>query len=160
MVKIRHGVYLGLTLSVMAFNVPILAETDADNVNTPKVTAYDKQKVLYHINFDDPKQLTVAMRNIQNHINAVGQENIELKVIMHGAGINLLQYAKDNLDMQTQVVQLKSQNVAFKLCNNTLTQRQLDYGADLFDVQPEDIVTSGVAELAYLQQQGYAYIKP
>ncbi|WP_217884478.1 DsrE family protein [Thioflexithrix psekupsensis] len=158
--KVKHLAYLALTLSVMAFHMPSLADSTANPETNTATRTYDKQKVLYHINFDDPKQLNIAMRNIQNHINAVGQDNIEIKVIMHGAGINLLQQAKDNLDIQAQVVQLKSQNVAFKLCNNTLTLRQLDYGTDLFDVQPEDIVTSGVAELAYLQQQGYAYIKP
>ena len=33
---------------------------------------YGKQKVVYHINYDNPKKQTGALRNIQNHINAVG----------------------------------------------------------------------------------------
>ena len=32
---------------------------------------YAKQKVVYHINYDNPKKQTGALRNIQNHINAV-----------------------------------------------------------------------------------------
>ena len=35
-------------------------------------TGYGTQKVVYHVNFDDPKKQKGAMRNIQNHINAVG----------------------------------------------------------------------------------------
>lgn len=31
---------------------------------------YGKQKVVYHINYDNPKAQTGALRNIQNHINA------------------------------------------------------------------------------------------
>ena len=31
---------------------------------------------------------------------------------------------------------------------------------DLYDVDDEDVVPSGVAEVAKLQLEGYAYIKP
>ncbi|HBH34957.1 MAG TPA: hypothetical protein DDW45_00655, partial [Gammaproteobacteria bacterium] len=51
---------------------------------------YGKQKVVYHINYDNPKAQAGALRNIQNHINAVGEENLELKVVMHGKGLSLL----------------------------------------------------------------------
>ena len=37
---------------------------------------YAKQKVVYHINYDNPKTQAGALRNIQNHINAVGAENL------------------------------------------------------------------------------------
>jgi hypothetical protein len=52
--------------------------------------SYGKQKVVYHINYDDPKAQAGAMRNIQNHINAVGAENLDLKVVLHGKGLSLL----------------------------------------------------------------------
>lgn len=55
---------------------------------------------------------------------------------------------------------LKNQKVSFAICNNTLVQRKIDPEKDLFDVYAEDIVPSGVAELSYLQQQGYTYVKP
>ena len=32
---------------------------------------YGKQKVVYHVNYDNPKKQAGALRNIQNHINAV-----------------------------------------------------------------------------------------
>ena len=34
---------------------------------------YGKQKVVYHINGDNPQQNKGALVNIQNHINAMGQ---------------------------------------------------------------------------------------
>jgi len=52
--------------------------------------AYSKQKVVNHINGDDPKQQAGALRNIQNHINAVGAGNLELRVVMHGNGVSLV----------------------------------------------------------------------
>ena len=40
---------------------------------------YGAQKVVYHINYDNPKAQAGALRNIQNHINAVGAENLEIR---------------------------------------------------------------------------------
>lgn len=121
---------------------------------------YAKQKVVYHVNYDDPKQQAAALRNIQNHINAVGAENIDVKVVMHGAGVSLLKSANADMNLQSKVVSLKSQGVDFEVCNNTLVGKKIDYEKDLFDVTEADIVPSGVAELARLQQMGYVYIKP
>jgi len=133
---------------------------------------YGKQKVVYHINFDDPKQEAGALGNIQNHINAVGAENIDLKVVLHGNGVALLlepdalarvpkfKFANADQNMTAKVANLKSQGVQFQVCNNTLTGRNVNYETDLYDVSKDDIVPSGVAELAKLQSEGYMYIKP
>jgi len=138
-------------------------------VNNAFAEAYGKQKVVYHINYDDPKTQAGALRNIQNHINAVGAENMEAKVVLHGKGLSLLlspdaktKLPKGNADqvMAAKVSQLKDLGVKFNVCANTLKGKQVKFESDMFDVQKEDIVPSGVAELSHLQMQGYTYIKP
>ena len=114
--------------------------------------------MVYHIN--DASLARGALRNIQNHINAVGAENLEVKVVLHGNGVALLKDAVSNEKLQMDVTSLKSQNVAFNVCNNTLVGRKIDYNTELFEVFDQDIVPSGVAELSRLQQMGYTYIKP
>ncbi len=89
-----------------------------------------------------------------------GAENLELKVVLHGNGVGLLKSAKDNQKLQSAVTSLKTQNVSFHVCKNTLRGRKISYENDLFEVFEDDIVASGVAELSHLQQQGYTYIKP
>ncbi|SFR14157.1 DsrE family protein [Poseidonocella sedimentorum] len=124
---------------------------------------YGKQKVVYHINYtggEESRAYKGAMRNIQNHINAVGAENLEVKVVLHGNGLGLLMSAKQDEQLQTAVASLKGQAVGFAVCNNTLKGRDIDYSDDLYDVWEEDIVPSGVAELSKLQQEGFTYIKP
>jgi len=123
---------------------------------------YSKQKVVYHINYTggkDDKAYKGALRNIQNHINAVGKENLDLKVVIHGNGIFLLKSAKQAGKLQSAVANLKSQNVGFSVCANTLKGKKIKQD-DLYEVFDSDIVPSGVAELSHLQQQGYTYIKP
>ena len=122
-----------------------------------------KQKVVYHINNkggDNDKLYMAAMGNIQNHIKAVGVDNLDIKVVMHGDGLEILKDAKSNAKLQDRVKGLKAQQVDFAVCKNTLTGRKIDYKKDLYDVSEGDIVPSGVAELAILQGKGYAYIKP
>jgi intracellular sulfur oxidation DsrE/DsrF family protein len=154
------AIYLVLALALVS--VPAAA-TD---------TGYAKQKVVYHVNYDDPKLQTAAMRNIQNHINAVGAENLDLRVVMHGNGVALVllpdalpqvpkfKHANATMQMQATVDGLKNQGVAFKICANTLKGRKVSREEHLYNVDAEDIVPSGVAELAHLQAQGYTYIKP
>jgi intracellular sulfur oxidation DsrE/DsrF family protein len=133
---------------------------------------YGKQKVVYHVNYDNPKKQAGALKNIQNHINAVGAENLDIKVVLHGHGLSLLidpdslsklpKFKKANADekMIVKIDGLKKQGVAFNVCANTVRGRKVDMENDLHDVSKGDIVPSGVAELAHLQAQGYVYIKP
>lgn len=133
---------------------------------------YGKQKVVYHINYDNPKKQTGALRNIQNHINAVGAENLDLKVVLHGHGLALLldpdslsklkkfKHANANEAMTAKIDNLKSQGVDFNVCANTVRGRKVDIDTDLYNVDKKDIVPSGVAEVAYLQANGYSYVKP
>ena len=131
---------------------------------------YGKQKVVYHMNIDDPATQADTLRNIQNHINAVGAENIELKVVMHGDGVSLvlepdalkgtkMKAANATDEMQAKISGLKDQGVKFEICANTLKGRDVPMDG-LYDTSEADIVPSGVAELSRLQQLGYTYIKP
>lgn len=134
--------------------------------------SYGKQKVVYHINYDDPKQQTGALRNIQNHINAVGKENLEIRIVMHGNGLSTVLlpealghtkgFKNANADAQRQAAidNLKIQGVKFNICANTITGRKVNPETDLYDFVQSDVVPSGVAELAHLQAQGFTYIKP
>jgi intracellular sulfur oxidation DsrE/DsrF family protein len=154
-------------LAVLLMGIPLLGLTSG----TMAEQSQGKQKVVYHVNSDDPKLEKAALRNVQNHINAVGAENLDLKVVLHGDGLALLLYpeAKEHTkmkaanateEMQARVAGLKQQGVQFQICANTLKGRKINAEEDLYDFSTADVVASGVAQLAILQGQGYAYIKP
>ena len=137
----------------------------------PALNGYHKQKVVYHINYDNAKKQGGALRNIQNHINAVGKDNLDVKVVMHGNGLSLLldpdslsqvpkfKAANATDKMTAKIDGLKNQGVNFSVCANTVRGRKVDMDM-LHDVDKGDIVPSGVAELSHLQGAGYTYIKP
>lgn len=116
-----------------------------------------QEKVVYHVN--DAANARVAMRNINNHLNA--NPNAKIVVVTHGKGIDfLLNDAKDDKgDTYTaQIAGLKDKGVAFDVCANTLKGRKLSNDAVILDAA---VVPSGVGELGKLQtKEGYVYIKP
>lgn len=140
--------------------VLLAAVITASNITAAVAAGSQKQKVVYHINYKDEATLKAAMGNIQNHLTAVGHDKLDIKVVLHGDGVELLRVAKNDRAMQDKIMNLKGQDVGFEVCNNTLKGRKIDYKNDLWDVNAEDIVPSGVAEVANLQQKGYVYIKP
>jgi intracellular sulfur oxidation DsrE/DsrF family protein len=152
----KQYVYLAvLAAAFSGFSAPTMAEEPAASAQP----AAQKHKVAYHINYNDPKLVNAALGNVKNHINAVGVDNLDLVVVLHGDGLDFLKKAKDDIELQSKVVGLREQKVKFAVCNNTLKARNIKL-EDLFEVAEADIVPAGVVELAKLQEQGYAYIKP
>ncbi len=121
---------------------------------------YDKQKVVYHVNFLEIKRTIGALRNAQNHINALGEGNYEIRFVLHGNGIELLRsVAQQNSDAASRIDSLKSQGVTFNICANTLRGKQISLD-ELYFAERSDVVPSGVAEIGKLQQNGFVYIRP
>jgi intracellular sulfur oxidation DsrE/DsrF family protein len=118
------------------------------------------QKAVYHVDSEDPEEQSSALRNIQNHLNAVGKGNVDIQVVLDRGGVTLLERALKEPEIAKKIASLKSQGVTFHVAADTLRDRELDYRTDLYDVRAEDIVPSGIAAIAQLEQQGYAYIKP
>ena len=115
------------------------------------------EKVVYHVN--DSTHAMGALGNVRNHLNA--NPKAKIVVVTHGPGIDfLLEGAKDKNDNPYDAVvqELSGRKVQFRVCNNTLSARQIDPKR----VLPEaTVVPSGVAEIARLQsQEGYVYVKP
>lgn len=112
-----------------------------------------KVKVVYHFNSDDQKIHKAGLINIQNHIDAVGKENVEIIAVLHGQGLTMLQKGKTEDDNFLRVENLKKQGVKIGVCNVTITRQKLNKDELLVGqnkIKDSDIVPSGVAELAKL----------
>jgi intracellular sulfur oxidation DsrE/DsrF family protein len=124
---------------------------------------YSRQKVVYHVTETDGLTHRGYTQHVlqaaQNHVNAVGAENLDLRIVLQGDGLDLLSEAKTNPDYSRRVDKLKAEGVKFLVCRNTLVSRALD-PAELYDVKTEDIVGAAVAEVSALQAQGFVYLKP
>jgi len=128
-----------------------------------------EQKVVYHINYDDPQKQVAALQSIEHHLKAA-RENIDIQVVLHGRGLSLLletdslaetklARANANLMVQARISQLKDNGVVFNVCKNSLRTSKIDYQQDLYDVATNDLVENGISKIVELQSQGYLYLK-
>jgi intracellular sulfur oxidation DsrE/DsrF family protein len=115
-------------------------------------------KVAYHVNTGLETSAAI-LGNVRNHLNA--EPSAKIVVVTHGAGIDfLLDGAKDSKGREFSgvVSDLSSKGVQFRVCNNTLTSRNIDSNKVSMDAK---IVPSGVSEVSRLQaKEGYVYLKP
>ena len=132
----------------------------AGDVNAAPAGYYQDQKVVYHNDGGGPDNAAYFKRmlnSIKNHIEAVGKDHIEIRVVDHSAGVDFFQIAQTDKFLAGQIDYLRAQGIRFLICANTLKERQIDWHT-LYGIKEDDIVPSGAAELARLQGMGFVYI--
>ena len=87
---------------------------------------YAPQKVVYHFNSNIPQVNAAGLKNIQNHINALGKDNLKVVALVHSAAWEMVASERA---VPMQVAFMKSlidQGVVFKICQNPLNEFKLD----------------------------------
>jgi uncharacterized protein len=152
MLKVLASGFFGAILMVVGWT--------AENANAEPTSYYRDQKVVYHNDGGGPDNAAYFKRmlnTIRNHVEAVGKEHVEIRVVDHGGGLELFQLATTDKDLASRLDRLREEGVRFLICANTLKERQIDWHG-LYGVKQDDIVPSGAAELARLQGMGFVYI--
>lgn len=121
-----------------------------------QAAAQSEERMVYHI--ASSADVETALRNVANHLAISPRARVV--VVAHNNGVDFLLRGardRDGSPYESSVSQLKAQGVDFRVCQNTLTRRQIS----LDSVIPEaHLVPSGIAEISRLQtQEGYAYMK-
>ena len=122
---------------------------------------YTFQKVVYQNDGGWPDNKAYFQRFLHHlaaHIAATDGK-VEIRVVDFAAGVQLFVMARDDADLAKSIDSLRSQGVRFLICSNTLHAMKLT-PADLYGVKDDDLVPSGVAEIARLQGLGFVYIHP
>ncbi len=153
---------LSMTKALVLAAALIGLSVSAVQAGTAK-NGYDKQKVVYHVN--NIHTATGALRNVKNHLNAVGDKNLDIIVVTHSSGAFALvegSMGKKNkkgkvYNFTDTVAGLANRGVKFQICANTIRGKKINKNKVN---ENAEIVPSGVAQIAHLQQKGYLYIKP
>lgn len=104
-------------------------------------------------------RFSATLANMANHIAAVGEDQIDLKAMVHGEAVEIFMNAVDDDGLQITLDAARFNGVQFIICGNTLTGYNITY-EDLYDVNAEDVVQAGLPGIIKLQQQGYFYVRP
>jgi hypothetical protein len=119
-----------------------------------RAQAGKKYRAVFDLTGDSPEKWDSALRNVENLRRALGPENVEAQLVVHGKAYPLVQ--KTSAEMQERLRTLHEGGVRLSLCRNTMKR---------FNVTPEslfpfvDTVDAAVAELVRRQTDGFAYVK-
>ena len=114
-------------------------------------------KVVFHL--DETRNARWALMLARSYLEDVPTAKIVF--VTYGPGVDfLLEDAKDHRDnpYDYAILRLVEQGVDFRVCNATITARQINKTDLLEGVK---VVPSGISEIARLQlKEGFAYLKP
>ena len=118
----------------------------------PAKNGYNQQQVVYHIN--NLQSANGALRNVKNHLNALGDKNAEIIVVTHSSGaFSMVDGTKDKKgnSFEDTIQKLANRGVKFTICANTIRGKKINKNKINLNAK---VIPSGVAEVAHLQQKG------
>ena len=110
-------------------------------------------KVVVQLNTSDTLVWHGALKNISNLQTALGPTT-QIELVAHGSGIGILIDGKTT--QKAKIAELAATGVLFKACENTIRERKIDRSTILTQA---GTVPSGVAEVVFKQEAGWAYLK-
>lgn len=116
--------------------------------------AGDHLKVVFQVSEGD-KQARVALFMAKRDLERDPKARIE--IVAYGDGVTFLQSDTLFSTQGPKVAELAARGVVFKVCADSMRFHNLTPADFLPKVQ---VVPSGSLEIAKLQQQGYAYLRP
>jgi uncharacterized protein len=130
-------------------------------------------KVVWHVDFADPRRLSAMIQNVNNMVTSYQNDMVDydVRIVFVAAGIRFLTedplartaFAEDaalkarRAELIQRLEQLRTvQNVKLELCEITRESVDLPKDKIIPGVLP---VRSGVVRIADLEHHGYAYLK-
>ena len=112
-------------------------------------------QAIFHVSEESIDDITLALKNIINLLNDLGDENVDVELLVNGPAVKA--FTSEQGEISELLRQVLERDVDLALCNNALK---------LFDLNPDfmlsqaRVVPSGVGELVRKQTGGWAYIRP
>ena len=159
--RLPHLIAMLMAASVLAVSAQGVAQAD------------DTQRVVYHVDFADPTRYSATLTSINNLINDAEQTLLpwDVHLVLVGYGIRFATddplegtpYAADEA-LNERRAELKGRlqtlieirDVKVHLCD--YTRKEINLSKDKL-YEGIGLVNSGVAKIADLQREGYAYLK-
>ena len=108
-----------------------------------------------HLDSSDEATFRLVLRNAENYLNALPDEEFSLEIIVNAGGATLLTNTRKDLAEAAQPV--LARGVKLKICANAMAA----HGLTKDEIWPTCIsVPAGLVEIARLQKNGFSYIKP
>lgn len=159
---IRGGIFAAVCLA-FAFsgsaraNPSMLKNFNFDHPVFLHAHPFAKRHAVIQVDQENPARWHLVLNNVQNLLNAFGDENIQIVVVGYGPGLKML---LANSPERKRIADMNQEGVEFDACHNTMEHMAHKLGHMPKLVPSADIVPGGLVRIMQLQHAGFAYIKP
>jgi intracellular sulfur oxidation DsrE/DsrF family protein len=112
-------------------------------------------RVLFHLDEPSKGRAEQVLRNIENLLADLGDENVQVEMVANGGGVKALVQSPDTFE--ELIEKLARRGVHFIACAHSLDALKIDQASLL---NPVEVVPAGIGELVRKQAEGWAYIRP
>ncbi len=124
------------------------------------LTATAAEQVKYHlliqVSEDSIDKMNSALNTARNTQHIFGPENIEIEIVVYGAGVKTLKYYAP-IPIADKIKEVTTEGVRLVACEIAMRTHKLRPSDMIEEVR---YVPSGVAELVEKQTAGWSYIRP
>lgn len=120
-------------------------------------TSAPKYRVVFEV-LDGSEQWETYMTSIRNVQKALGIENVEIEVVVHGQALHMMRTKNVNVPeiVRSELRELSQIGVGFAVCSNSMRSRNVSQ-EELFPFAV--VVDAALAEIIRKQEEGWAFIK-
>lgn len=111
-------------------------------------------RVVVHVDEASIDRQRLALGNVANLLNDLGDANAEVEVVLNGPSISA---ATKGTELSGGLKLLGARGVTFLACSNSMHAAGIEVG-DLDDVF--GVVAAGITHLVRRQHEGWAYVRP
>jgi len=146
------------TLSTQSFFIIIVIALQLfgqhEIINAQNAVAKEaKHRIVMQLTSPDTVVYTGLLKQIKNLLEGYGA-SVEIEVVCHGPGINLLHADKSTFADKLQ--QFTDKGIRFIACENTMKEKNIPKEKIL---PMASFVLMGIGEIIEKQEQGWSYIK-
>jgi len=113
-------------------------------------------KIVYHLNSGRPDVQWKAITNLENLLLGSADQSLDVKILLQGRGINLINKVNKNRDLGMRLEELISLGLQIEVSRDNYYKNRhtLDLG------HPPQLVSNIFSRIIELQNQGYQYVTP
>lgn len=127
-------------------------------VSAPLAFAHD-HKMALQVSSSDSLSHKLALNNARNLKTSLGNDEIDVEVVVYGPGMKLL--LADGANAERVAMLQKEHGIRFSICAGTLkAYAKRNGGEEPSLVGGVTRVSTGAMRLLELQEKGYAYMRP
>jgi len=115
-----------------------------------------KYRLLLQVSEDSVDKLNMALNNARSALKAFGPENIDVEIVVYGAGVQTLKYYAP-IPIADKVREVTTEGVRIVVSENSMRRAKLRPADMLEQVR---YVPSGIVELVEKQTLGWSYVRP